>query len=177
MEVSCCFIKLRGNRRRGRGAVFCAGMGRARMRVGGSTFAVAHGLPTCKPSRRCGRRRQSVRSAPVRSPRNRRIAGLRLRQSCDTAALVGRNCPNCLAFGVDEVGCCTRSAPCLPSFTPARPRSTARLSARSMAGRLSLLVRRTGYGGHGPWGRGWGGNAYSPPAHAYDQPRHLAPRK
>ena len=28
--------------------------------------------------------------APMRSPRNRRIAGLRLRQSCDTAALVGR---------------------------------------------------------------------------------------
>lgn len=46
--------------------------------------------PTCELSRRCGRRRRSVQPAPMRSPRNRRTAGLRLRQSCDTAALVGR---------------------------------------------------------------------------------------
>ncbi len=52
----------------GAGAVFCAGMGRARMRVGGSTFAAAHGLPTCEPSRRCGRRRQSVHLHPCDHP-------------------------------------------------------------------------------------------------------------
>ena len=138
----------------GRGAVFCAGMGRARMRVGGSTFAVAHSLPTCEPSRRCGRRRQSVQPAPMRSPRNRRIAGLRLRQSCDTAALVGRIARIVGLLASMKSGVVPALPPVYPRLPPLDP---ARLPD-SPLGRWSASSRCSfGGRGMGDMARGGGG--------------------
>lgn len=154
MEASCCFIKLRGNRRRGGEPSSAQGWGRARMRVGGSTFAVPRGLPTCELSRRCGRRRQSVKPAPMRSPRNRRIAMLRLRQSCDTAALVGKIARIAWLSASMKSGVVPAPPPAYPRLPPLDP---ARLPD-SPLGRW-LAGSRCSFGGRGmgDMARGGGG--------------------
>lgn len=108
------------------------GAGSRLLRRDGSRTHARRRIDLCRPPRLADMRAvETMRTqtpvcppAPMRSPRNRRIAGLRLRQSCDTAALVGRIARIALLSASMKSGVVPASPPVCPRLPPlahARP--------------------------------------------------------